>query len=102
MRSCSLSFEATDCRLLAREFFGLPEEVLLRRIAQEFDRLAAHSDLPAALEEEDVAYFGERAHQEMRAAVRAKNAKARLAHLKLAQRYDRLSQAASMQASRAT
>ena len=40
MSQISLAIEAADCRLLARELHGRPEEAVLLQLASEFDRLA--------------------------------------------------------------
>ena len=91
MALCPLEYEAADCRSMAYEFQGHPEEALLLRIAEEFDRLAVERDWPLGFNAKDLSYFAKRATQETTAAVRATNPKARLAHLRMAQRYARLS-----------
>jgi hypothetical protein len=88
-----LASEAADCRSLARELGGRPEASLLLRLASEFDRLAVERDSPLGSDAGDGRYFAQRAAQEVTAAVNAGHSKARLAHLKIAQRYEHLSQA---------
>lgn len=89
MSQISLAIEAADCRLLARELHGRPEEPVLLQLASEFDRLA---DLQEGASDE-VTYCSARAAQEVSAAVKARHPKARLAHLTMAQRYEGRSQA---------
>lgn len=96
MPPCFLAIEAVDCRSLARELHGRPEEPILLRLADEFDRVAVQQSSPAGYQESDLAYFAKRASQETAAAVKARHPKARLAHLKMAQRYDGLSHALRM------
>ena len=91
MPSSDLAGDASDCRSLAQEFRGRPETSLLLRLAREFDRLAITKDWPLGFHENDGRYFARRAAQEVTAAVRAAHPKARLAHLKMAQRYEALS-----------
>ena len=87
-----LAGEAADCRSLAQELAGRPEASLLLRLASEFDRLALERDWPLGFHADDSRYFAQRASQEITAAVKARHPKARLAHLKIAQRYEHLSQ----------
>ena len=91
MALCPLEYEAANCRSMAYEFQGRPEEALLLRLADEFDRLAVERDWPLGFNAMDLSYFAKRATQETTAAVRARSPKARLAHLSMAQRYARLS-----------
>ena len=93
MPSYSLVGEASDCRSLVEEFRGRPEARLLRRLASEFERLAVERDWPLGFHGDDGRYFAQRAAQEVTAAVQAEHPKARLAHLKMARRYDGLSRA---------
>jgi hypothetical protein len=88
----SLADDAADCRLWAQEFEGLPEKAILLRLSSEFEALAEEPE-PLSAEAGDFPYFAHRASQEVAAAVSAKHPKARLVHLKLAQRYEALSQA---------
>jgi hypothetical protein len=78
---------------MALEFAERPEASLLLRLASEFDRLALEKDRPLGFTADDSRYFAQRAAQEVTAAVKAGHPKARLAHLKIAQRYEALSQA---------
>lgn len=94
MALCSLACEAADCRSLAYQFRGRPEEAVLLRLADEFDKLAGERGWPAGFSESDLSYFAARACQEKTAAVRATDPRARLAHLKMAQRYALLSRPA--------
>jgi hypothetical protein len=87
-----LAGEAADCRSLARVLVGRPEALLLVRIACAFDQLAVERDPPSGFDAEDGRYFAQRAAQEVTAAVKAEHPKARLAHLKIAQRYEHLAQ----------
>jgi hypothetical protein len=96
MSLCSLANEAANCRALSYEFPGRPEEALLRRLAEEFESLAVQHDWPVGFHDNDLKYFEKRACQESTAAVEARHPKARLAHLKMAQRYDGLSRAVRM------
>lgn len=91
MPAYNLVGEASDCRFLVEEFRGRAEARLLRRLASEFERLAVERDWPLGFHRDDSMYFARRAAQEVTAAVRAEHPKARLAHLKMAQRYDGLS-----------
>ena len=84
MSQISLALEAADCRLLARELQGRPEERVLLQLASAFDELA---DLKNGVEDER-SYCSHRAAQEVSAAVAARHPKARLAHLTMAQRYE--------------
>jgi hypothetical protein len=93
MPSYNLVGEASDCRSLVEEFRGRPEAQLLGRLASEFERLAVESDWPLGFHLDDSVYFAQRAAQEVTAAVKAEHPKARLAHLKMAQRYDKFSRA---------
>ena len=61
------------------------------RLAREFDRLAILKDWRLGSGANDGRYFARRAAQDVTAAVRAAQATARLAHLKMAQGYDALS-----------
>ena len=92
MPSHDLAEEAWNCRSLALELRGRPEVPILLRLASEFDRLADHEKRQRSLHEEDRRYFDQRAAQEVTAAVRAANPKARLAHLTMARTYEALSE----------
>jgi hypothetical protein len=92
MPSYDLADEAANCRLLALELRDRPEVPILLRLASEFDRLVHNADGCGSVYEKDGRYFEQRAAQEIRAAVRAAHPKARLAHLKMAQSYEALSQ----------
>jgi TorA maturation chaperone TorD len=92
MATFSLPGEAAECWTLAQWFAGRPEEALLLRLAEEFERLAVQSNWPTGFDEDDGQHFARRARQECSAAVDAKHPSARLAHLKMAQRYERLAQ----------
>lgn len=91
MPPCFLAIEAVDCRSLARELHGRPEEPILLRLAEEFDRVAVQRGSPVGYHESEIAYFAKRADQETAAAVGARHPSARLAHLQMAQRYEGLS-----------
>lgn len=93
MPLCRLAGEGSDCRSLAQELEGRPEAPLLLRLASEFDRLAVEREWPLGFHQDDSRYFARRAAQEVTAAVRAKHARARLAHLEMAHRYNGLSSA---------
>lgn len=86
-----LAGEASNCRRLAQELHGRPEAPFLHRLASEFDRIAGTKDDAAGAHEDDGRYFAARAAQENTAAARAVHPKARLAHLRMAQRYEALS-----------
>ena len=87
----TLANDAADCRLWADEFDGRPERAILLRLSSEFLILAAKNG-EQSIDQSDVPYFAQRATQEITAAVKAKHPKARLAHLKMAQHYEALSQ----------
>jgi hypothetical protein len=79
---------------MAHEFQGQPEETLLLRLADEFRSLAIQSEWPMTIhDDDDLKYFAKRACEETTAAVEARHPEARLAHLKMAQRYDGLPRA---------
>jgi hypothetical protein len=87
----TLADDAADCRQWADEFDGQPERAILLRLSSEFLILAAKNG-EHSIDPGDVPYFAQRATQEITAAVKAKHPKARLAHLKMAQHYEALSQ----------
>jgi hypothetical protein len=91
MPSYDFAAEALHCRSLALELRGRPEVPVLLGLASEFDRLVHDEERLLSLHEEDRCYFVQRAAQEVTAAVKAAHPQARLAHLKMAQRYEALS-----------
>lgn len=92
MAAFNLPSEAAECWTLTQWFAGRPEEALLLRLEDEFDGLAVQSHWPTGFDESDGQHFAWRARQESLAANEAEHPKARLAHLRMAQRYERLSQ----------
>ncbi len=96
MSQDALANEAADCRFWAEEFAGRPEHALLLRLANEFENLAELATPPISIQESDWPYFAQRASQEITAAVKAKHPNARLAHLKMAQRYEALTHASQL------
>lgn len=91
MPSHNLAAKASDSRSLALKLRGLPEVPVLPGLPSEFDRLAVGKERLLSSYEEDCPYFVQRAAQEVTAAVKAAHPKARLVHLKMAQRYEALS-----------
>ncbi len=90
MSQRTLTNEAADCRSWAHEFEGRPEKAFLLKLASEFENLARAATQSLGVQENDRLYFAQRASQEVTAAVQAKHPIARLAHLRMAQRYDAL------------
>lgn len=91
----TLADEANDCRTWADELDGTPEQPFLRRLADEFDRLAFIRVEPDAFSADDARYYARRAAEELHAGSKALHPNARAAHLAIAEHYRRVSQSIS-------